>query len=235
MKGNAWLSLDEAAEFLKTDRGEIEEMMRQRLIPYTLLPISKSPLFSTDRLDRWLRDQEILPQAESGSSGITRETLKKMIIQRLHLKASDTTRYTNLYVGTRVCAQLHEPTERKKDAYDGICLAIPEAWCTVTSSGEGVPKVEFLVDMDIRDLHGYWKANKDWLDGNGQRFTRFRAMAYHIPLELAADPSHPGWSEVDKLLGYAQRNLEEDEGSSVVLNATDTGGGLDILTKCRPH
>lgn len=210
MDSNEWLSVDEAAEYLRTDRKEIEEMMRQGLIPHTLLPLSKSPLFSTQRLDGWLRSREVPAPSESGTSEITRETLMKRVLSRVHAKAVDRSRYTNLYAGTRVYAQLHEPMERKRDIYDGICLAIPEA-----TSYEDRPEVEYLQPMDIRDLAGFWKANRDWLEGNGNRFKKHMAMAYHIPLALASEPSHRGWNELENLLKYALLKLEgigESEG-----------------------
>lgn len=206
MNGNQWLSIDEAAAFLRTDREEIEEMIRQKLIPHALLPISKNPLFSTHQLNRWLQGQAIAVQNESVGHGATREALKEMVLDRTRTRVVDRSRYTNLYAGTKVYAQLHAPTERKKAVYDGICLAIPEA-----SNYEDLPEVKILELMDYRDLHGYWKANRDWLDGNGKRFKDHEAKAYHLPLGMAADPNHAGWSELDKLLDYARQKLEEKD------------------------
>lgn len=130
-----------------------------------------------------------------------------MVIGRTHARVVDRSRYTNLYAGTRVYAQLHEPAERKRTVYDGICLAIPEA-----TSYEDRPEVESLQPMDIRDLAGYWKANRDWLEGNGNRFKKHKAIAYHIPLALASEASHQGWNELDELLKYALRKLENSGG-----------------------
>lgn len=208
MAENAWLSTDEAAQFLKTDAMVVEQMVRERLIPHTMLPVSGQPLFSTHRLDAWLQKRETLPHNDMGGGGATREALANAVRDRIHTQAVDRTRYTNLYAGTRVYAQLHEPTEQKKRVYDGVCLAIPEA-----TSYADVPKVEFLEPIDVRDLAGYWKANKDWLEGNGQRFTKHKAVAYHIPLQLAAEPSHRGWTDVDNLLRYALGKLKDKSNS----------------------
>lgn len=50
-------------------------------------------------------------------------------------------------------------------------------------------------------LNGYWKANKNWLEGDG-RFTEHPAAAFHIPTELQNEPQNKGWKELEQLLKY---------------------------------
>lgn len=201
---NQWLSKEEAAQYLKTDVEDIEAMLEAGQIPYSVLPVSGKFLFSTRRLDRWLQDREVATvdeQKEEVSQG-PRKALIERILDRTSSKTIDRSKYVNLYVGQKVYAQLHEPRERRSKVYDGVCLAIPEA-----SSDTDIPEISFLDNIDVQDLHGFWGANRDWLLGNGQRFTQSKAVAFHIPLELLDKTKHQGWKEVDQLLNYAMKKV----------------------------
>lgn len=201
-----WLSLDEVAEYLRTDAEAVREMVRKRQIPYSTLPVSETPIFSTRSLDRWLHEREVRGvggQDTCWELETDRKTLLERIKNRVRVKTVDRLRYVNLYARTRVFAQLHEPSDRLGPSYDGVCIAIPEA-----ASDENRPELETLTAVAIDELSGYWKANKDWLKGNGHRFTQYPAVAFHVPLELAKDAGHPAWSEVDRLLEYAFEKID---------------------------
>ena len=101
-------------------------------------------------------------------------------------------KYINIYKEQRVYAQLHY-----RDTGDGLDLALCE--CGEVSD---LPVCKILKRIDIRELKGYWKANKNWLEGDG-RFTKHSAAAFNIPSILGNNPEHPGWKELEQLLKYA--------------------------------
>jgi hypothetical protein len=185
-----WLSLDEAAQYLKCEQDYLGGLVRQKKVPHTVLPDSDTVLFSTDRLDQWLLGQE-KGSAPVGLQGGTVPSLIDSILQRFGYAAKAKSRYTNLYKGTKVFAQIHPNP-------DGVDVAIKEA-----EGNTDMPKCDVLQPVSIDSLHGYWRANKDWLVGNGQRYTNQRAVAFHVPSELGNDSQHPGWSELERLLKYA--------------------------------
>jgi len=193
---------------LKTDVEDVKAMVEGGQIPHSVLPSSGKVLFSTNRLDEWLQNREVTPVGEmnKASSKKVRHSLCEEIIDRSGSKAVHRSNYVNLYHSSqRVYAQVHLPKESRMKIYDGICLAIPEA-----SSDTKMPSISTFDLMDIEDLKGFWGANRDWLLGNGQRFTNHKALAYHIPIGLLSDPDHPSWTEVEKLLKHALKRLEKN-------------------------
>ncbi|NLA42038.1 MAG: helix-turn-helix domain-containing protein, partial [Smithella sp.] len=169
---NQWLSKEEAAQYLRTDIQDIEAMLDAKQIPHSVLPGSGTILFSTSRLDRWLQNREVVTIDEQREQIPleSRKSLIERILERTDSKSVSRSRYTNLYVGQKVYAQLHEPGERRSRVFDGVCLAIPEA-----SSDKNLPEISILDHVDVEALHGFWGANSDWLLGNGQRFTQDKA------------------------------------------------------------
>ena len=101
-------------------------------------------------------------------------------------------KYINIYKGQSVYAQLH-PTRTG----DGIDLALREC-----DDDPNLPECKIVKRIGIRELKGYWKANKNWLEGDG-RFTKYPAAAFFVPSELSGNPQHPGWKELEQLLKYA--------------------------------
>ena len=118
------------------------------------------------------------------------KTLKKMLEERIGLPCKETRKYTNFYMGGRVKLQLH-PNPL------GVDLAIPEA-------AENPPSCKKLKHVDIKSLHGYWGSNKDWLEGNGKRFTKRAAVAFHLPEEMKEEgEGQMYWQDFHKLQRYA--------------------------------
>ena len=169
------------------------------------MPLSGKILLSTKRLDRWLQEREVATVDEQREevSQEPRKALIEKVLDRTSSKTVDRSKYVNFYVGQKVYAQVHEPRERRSKVYDGVCLAIPEA-----SADKELPEISFLDNIEVEDLHGFWGANRDWLLGNGQRFTQSKAVAFHIPLELLDKTKHQGWKEVDQLLNYAKEKVK---------------------------
>jgi nitrogen fixation protein len=118
--------------------------------------------------------------------------LAERIIKKSNLNLQERDKYINLR-NKRVKAQLHPSS-------NGVDLAIREA-----DGDENLPKCKFLKPVSIENLNGYWGANKDWLEGNGKRFTNQPAAAFHIPGEIENDAEYPAaWKEVEVLLEYAR-------------------------------
>ena len=125
-------------------------------------------------------------------------SLVKEIIQRFGSIAKERSKYTNLYLGQQVYAQLHP-----RLTGDGIDLALREC-----DDDESLPKCNVLRRIEIRELKGYWKANKSWLEGNG-RFTEHPAAAFHIPGSMQDEHENPGWKELKTLLDYTAKKLSQ--------------------------
>lgn len=116
------------------------------------------------------------------------KALAEKIIEMSGLNSQERNKYINLKK-KRVKAQLHSNP-------NGVDLAIREV-------DESLTECKILKQIPIQSLHGYFGANKDWLEGNGKRFTKSPAAAFHIPRELENNPEHPAWKEVEALLEYA--------------------------------
>ena len=193
-KGNrGFFDMEEAAEFLKCGEKDVLQLVREKKIPHSLLPFGKI-LFDTERLRDWVLSFEQMPQygKEEKTTEISHKTsIRDDICQRFNCVAKERSKYTNLYLGQQVYAQLHP-----RPGADGIDLALRER-----GDDEKLPKCSILKRIEITKLNGYWKVNKSWLDGNG-RFTDHPAAAFHIPGSLQDNPEHPGWKELKVLLEY---------------------------------
>ena len=196
-KGNrGFFDIVEAAEFLKCGEKDVLHLVREKKIPHSILPSGKI-LFDPQRLRDWVMSFEQMPhyRKEEKTTEKSRKTfITKDICQQFNCVAKERSKYTNLYLGQQVYAQLHPSASG-----DGIELALRER-----GDDENLPKCKVLKRIEIGKLNGYWKVNKSWLDGNG-RFTDHPAAAFHIPGSLQDNPENPGWKELKVLLEYTER------------------------------
>jgi len=191
---------EEAAEFLKCGDKDVLHLVREKKIPHSVLPFGKV-LFDRERLRDWVLSFEQMPEYRRQEISFDKNhkvSLGKVIIQRFGSVAKERSKYTNLYLGQQIYAQLHP-----RLAGDGIGLALREC-----GDDEGLPKCNVLRRIEIRELKGYWKANKSWLEGNG-RFTEHPAAAFHIPGSMQDEPENPGWNELKALLDYTAKKLSQ--------------------------
>jgi len=189
-----------AANFLKCGEKDVLQLVREKKIPHSVLPFGKI-LFNRERLIDWVLTFEQMPQykREAGSFDKSQNiSLGKEICQRFGSVAKERSKYTNLYLGQKVYAQLHP-----RLTGDGIDLALREC-----GNDENLPKCNVLRKIEIRELKGYWKANKSWLEGNG-RFTKHPAAAFHIPSSLQNELKNPGWKELKVLLEYTEKKSSQ--------------------------
>ena len=202
-KGNRrFLDMEEAAEFLKCGEKDVLQLVREKKIPHSVLPFGKI-LFDTERLRDWILSLEQMPRYIKQASPAEKRqkiSFEKEICQRFDCAAKERSRYTNLYLGQQVYAQLHPSLTT-----DGIDLALREC-----GHDEDLPKCSVLKKIEISKLNGYWKVNKSWLDGNG-RFTKHPAAAFHIPDSLQDNPEHTGWKELEVLLEYATKKCQKNK------------------------
>ena len=188
-----FLDIEGAAEFLKCGRMDVLHLVRENKIPHSILPFGKI-LFDTQRLREWVLSFEQM----TGYTKQIKPAEKKQIIpiakeicQRFECVTKKRSKYTNLYHGQQVYAQLHPRINE-----DGIDLALREC-----GNDENLPKCTVLKRIELGKLNGYWKVNKSWLDGNG-RFTKHPAAAFHIPALLQDNSENTGWKELKILLEY---------------------------------
>ena len=195
-----FFDMEEAANFLKCGEKDVLQLVREKKIPHSVLPFGKI-LFDRERLRDWVLTFEQMPQYRSQAGSFDKSqkiSLGKEICQRFGCVAKERSKYTNLYLGQRVYAQLHP-----RLTGDGIDLALREC-----GDDENLPKCNVLRKIEIRELKGYWKANKSWLEGNG-RFTKHPAAAFHIPSSLQDEPKNPGWKELKVLLEYTAKKCSK--------------------------
>lgn len=195
-----FFDMGEAANFLKCGEKDVLQLVREKKIPHSVLPFGKI-LFNQERLIDWVLTFEQMPQykREAGSFDKSQNiSLGKEICQRFGSVAKERSKYTNLYLGQKVYAQLHP-----RLTGDGIDLALREC-----GNDENLPKCNVLRKIEIRELKGYWKANKSWLEGNG-RFTKHPAAAFHIPSSLQNELKNPGWKELKVLLEYTEKKSSQ--------------------------
>jgi len=191
---------EEAAEFLKCGDKDVLYLVREKKIPHSVLPFGKV-LFDRKRLRDWVLSFEQMPEYRRQESSFDKNhkvSLGKEIVQRFGSVAKERSKYTNLYLGQQVYAQLHP-----RLTGDGIDLALREC-----GLDESLPKCKVLRRIEIHELKGYWKANKSWLEGNG-RFTEHPAAAFHIPGSMKNEPKNPGWEELKALLDYTSKKLSK--------------------------
>ncbi len=196
-KGNrGFFNIEEAAEFLKCGEKDVLHLVREKKIPHSILPSGKI-LFDPQRLRDWVMSFEQMPhyrKEEKTTEKSQKNSIREDICQRFNCVAKERSKYTNLYLGQQVYAQLHP-----RAGGDGVDLALRER-----GDDENLPKCNVLKRIEIAKLNGYWKVNKSWLDGNG-RFTDHPAAAFHIPASLQGNPENPGWKELKVLLEYTER------------------------------
>ena len=195
-----FFDMEEAAEFLKCSDKDILYLAREKKIPHSVLPFGKI-LFDRERLRDWVLSFEQMPKYREQESPLDKSrniSMEKEICQRFGSVAKERSKYTNLYLGQKVYAQLHPRLTR-----DGIDLALREC-----GNDENLPKCNVLRKIEIRELKGYWKVNKSWLEGNG-RFTEHPAAAFHIPGSLQGEPENPGWKELKALLEYTAKKRSQ--------------------------
>jgi hypothetical protein len=188
-----FFSIEQAAEFLKCGEKDVLHLVKAKKIPHSVLPFGKI-LFNKERLRDWVLSFEQMPEFTKQASPVTKArkiSITKEICQRFDCTAKQRNKYTNLYIGQHVYAQLHPTTDG-----EGIDLALREC-----GDDTSLPKCRILEPIDITKLNGYWKINKSWLDGNG-RFTNHPAAAFHIPAILQGNPENAGWKELKALLDY---------------------------------
>jgi len=195
-----FFDLEEAAEFLKCGEKDVLHLVRAKKIPHSVLPFGKI-LFDPERLREWVLSFEQVPGFSKQQIPVVKSrkiSITKEICQRFECIAKERNKYTNLYIGQHVYAQLHPRADG-----DGIDLALREC-----GDDESLPKSKTFERIDITKLNGYWKVNKSWLDGNG-RFTNHPAAAFHIPAILQGNPDHTGWNELKILLEYAEKKCSK--------------------------
>jgi hypothetical protein len=200
-KGNrGFFDILETAEFLKCGEKDVLQLVREKKIPHSVLPFGKI-LFDRQRLRDWVLSFEQMPhyrKEEKTTEKSHKTSIRKKICQRFNCIAKERSKYTNLYLGQQVYAQLHP-----RAGADGVDLALREC-----GDDEKLPKCNILKRIEIGKLNGYWKVNKSWLDGNG-RFTQHPAAAFHIPDSLQDNPENPGWKELKILLEYTARKCSK--------------------------
>ena len=195
-----FFDMEETAKFLKCGDKDVLYLVREKKIPHSILPFGKI-LFDRERLRDWVLSFEQMPEYRREESSFEKShniSLGKEICQRFGSVTKERSKYTNLYLGQQIYAQLHP-----RLTGDGIDLALRE--CGVD---ESLPKPNVLKRIEIRELKGYWKANKSWLEGNG-RFTEHPAAAFHIPGSMQNEPQSPGWKELKDLLEYTSKKLSQ--------------------------
>lgn len=195
-----FFDMEEAAEFLKCSDKDILYLAREKKIPHSVLPFGKI-LFDRERLRDWVLSFEQMPEYREQESPLDKSrniSMEKEICQRFGSVAKERSKYTNLYLGQKVYAQLHP-----RLTGDGTDLALREC-----GNDENLPKCNVLRRIEIRELKGYWKVNKSWLEGNG-RFTEHPAAAFHIPGSLQGEPENPGWKELKVLLEYTAKKRSQ--------------------------
>jgi hypothetical protein len=195
-----FFDMEEAAEFLKCSDKDILYLAREKKIPHSVLPFGKI-LFDRERLRDWVLSFEQMPEYREQESPLDKSrniSMEKEICQRFGSVAKERSKYTNLYLGQKVYAQLHP-----RLTGDGTDLALRER-----GNDENLPKCNVLRRIEIRELKGYWKVNKSWLEGNG-RFTEHPAAAFHIPGSLQGEPENPGWKELKALLEYTAKKRSQ--------------------------
>ncbi len=195
-----FFDMEEAAEFLKCGEKDVLQLVREKKIPHSVLPFGKI-LFDPERLRDWVLSFEQMTHymSEARTSEKNRKiSISKEICQRFGCISKKRSKYTNLYLGQQVYAQLHPRVKG-----DGIDLALRER-----GDDEKLPKCNVLKKIEIGKLNGYWKVNKSWLDGNG-RFTEHPAAAFHIPGSLQDDPENIGWKELKVLLEYTAKKCSK--------------------------
>lgn len=189
-----FFNIEQAAQFLKCSDKDILHLVKAKKIPHSILPFDKI-LFDKERLRNWVLSFEQMPGLAKQQGPVDKSrkiSISKEIIQRFDCTTKERNKYTNLYMGQQVYAQLHPTADGQ-----GIDLALREC-----GNDDGLPKCRILERIDITKLNGYWKVNKSWLDGNG-RFTDHPAAAFHIPAVLQDNPENDGWKELKVLLDYA--------------------------------
>ncbi len=195
-----FFDIEQAAEFLKCGDKDVLHLVREKKIPHSLLPFGKV-LFDRARLRDWVLSFEQMPEYRKQEISVEKSqkvSFGKEIIQRFGSVAKERSKYTNLYLGQQVYAQLHP-----RLTGDGIDLALREC-----GDDESLPRCNVLRRIEIRELKGYWKANKSWLEGNG-RFTEHPAAAFHIPASMQNEPENLGWNELKALLDYTAKKLSQ--------------------------
>jgi len=195
-----FFNMEEAAEFLKCGEKDVLQLVREKKIPHSVLPFGKI-LFDRERLRGWVLSFEQMAHYMKEASPIEKSrkiSIAKEICQRFSCVAKERSKYTNLYLGQQIYAQLHP-----RAGGDGIDLALRER-----GDDEKLPKCNVLKRIEIGKLNGYWKVNKSWLDGNG-RFTEHPAAAFHIPGSLQDNPENTGWKELKVLLEYTAKKCSK--------------------------
>jgi hypothetical protein len=195
-----FLDMEEAAEFLKCGRMDILHLVRQNKIPHSVLPFGKI-LFDVERLRQWVLSFEQMSghTRQAGPVDKSRKiSIVEEICRRFGCIVKQRTKYTNLYLGQQVYAQLHP-----RVSGGGIDLALRER-----GNDEDLPKCSSLKRIEINKLNGYWKTNKSWLEGSG-RFTKHPAAAFHIPESLQDNPENAGWKELKTLLDYTAKKCSK--------------------------
>lgn len=189
-----FFDIKKAAEFLHSEKEELDRLVEEKRIPHSVLPFGKI-LFDPERLRDWVISFEQMPEYK-GQKSTVGETEKipfaEQILRKFGCIVKARSKYINIYKGQTVYAQLH-PTRTG----DGIDLALREC-----GDDPDLPECKIVKRIGIRELKGYWKANKNWLEGDG-RFTKHPAAAFLVPSELSGNPQHPGWKELEQLLKYA--------------------------------
>ena len=191
---------EEAAKFLKCSDKSVLQLVREKKIPHSVLPFGQI-LFDQERLRGWVLSFEQMPEyrREAGLFDKSHNiSLGKEICQRFGCVTKERSKYTNLYLGQKVYAQLHP-----RLTGDGIDLALREC-----GDDESLPKSNVLRRIEICELRGYWRANKSWLEGDG-RFTKHPGAAFHIPGSLKDEPENPGWKELRVLLEYTAKKCSQ--------------------------
>jgi hypothetical protein len=189
-KGNrGFFNTEEAAEFLKCGEKDVLHLVREKKIPHSVLPFGKI-LFDPERLRDWVLSHEQIPhyrKEEKTTEKRHKTSIIKEICQRFSCVAKERSKYTNLYLGQQVYAQLHPSA-----GGDGIDLALRER-----GDDENLPNCNVLKRIEIAKLNGYWKVNKSWLDGNG-RFTHHPRGPLNIAFVTRMSEIFPGFGRSSK-------------------------------------
>ena len=191
--------MQEAADFLNIDEGELRHLVIEKHIPHSIFPNGQIR-FWPERLIDWGLSFEQAHEYTIKSSYIVQDegrSLISEICRRFNPETRRSKEYVNLCFAQRVFAQLHP---RRNN--DGIDLALREC-----DKDTNLPESSFFIRTEIKRLNGYTKTNKNWLKGN--QHTSQPAAAFHIPNSLLDELESDAWKELQSLLEYARDKLEK--------------------------
>ncbi len=148
-----FFNIEGAAEFLKCSEKDVLHLVREKKIPHSVLPFGKI-LFDPERLRDWVLSFEQMPnyrKEEKTTEKSNKTSIRKEICQRFNCVARERSKYTNLYLGQQVYAQLHPSASG-----DGVDLSLRER-----GDDDNLPKCKVLKRIEIGDYIANFEKIKD--------------------------------------------------------------------------